>query len=86
MEVELWNKLVDLAKSKKDGVYSKEGWHYFVEDGNIGYFGNKSVGIFYSYDFFKTTIWEFDSTQDKHEQFKLYDLKIKELKKKEGLK
>ena len=85
MKVELWNKLVDLAESKKDGVYSKDGWHYFVKNNNVGYIGNKWEGIFYCYGFFRTSIWKFDSTQDRYEQFKLYDLKIKELKKKEGL-
>ena len=46
MKVELWNKLVDLAESKKDGVYSKDGWHYFVKNNNVGYIGNKWKGIF----------------------------------------
>lgn len=85
MKIELWNKLVDLAKTKKDGVYAKESWKYFVKDHNIGYVGNWFNGIYQIYGAFRTPIWEPDFYKDTYEKKKEFDLKIKELRKREGL-
>lgn len=85
MKIELWNKLVDLAKTKKDDVYTKEAWKYFVKDGNIGYIGNRWDGIYQVYGSFLTPIWEPDLSKDSYERTKEFDLKIKELRKREGL-
>lgn len=85
MKVQLWNKLVDIAKTKKDGVYTKEGWHYFVKNGNIGYVGNKFEGIYFCYGMFRTPIWERDFSKGLYDNINIYNAKIKELKKKENL-
>lgn len=85
MKREFWNKLVDLARTKKDGVYTKEAWKYFVKDGNIGYIGNRWDGIYQVYSAFHVSIWEPDLSKNSYERTKEFDLKIKELRKREGL-
>lgn len=85
MKVQLWNKLVDIAKTKENGVYTKEGWKYFVKDGNIGYVGNKFDGIFQVYSAFHVAIWSPDYSKDSYERLKDFNNNIKELRKREKL-
>ena len=83
MKNDLRNKIIDIARTKKDGVYTKEGWHYFVKGGEVGYFGNSFKGIYISMGYFISPIWEYDFKLDRYENQKKYDKAIKELKRKE---
>lgn len=85
MKVQLWNKLVDIAKTKENGVYTKEGWKYFVKNGNIGYVGNKFDGIFATFGIFRTQIWTPNYSKDSYERLNDFNIKIKELRKKEQI-
>lgn len=85
MKVDFFNKLVDIAKTKKDGVYSKSGWKYLVKNGNIGYVGNWFDGLYQVYSAFHLSIWNRDCSKDSYESRKQFDLAIKELRKKEGI-
>lgn len=85
MKVQLWNKLVDIAKTKENGVYTKEGWKYFVKNGNIGYVGNKSDGIFKIFGIFRTPIWTPNYSKDSYERLNDFNIKIKELRKMEQI-
>ena len=73
MKIALWNKLVDKAKSKNDGVYSYQGIKYAVKKGNIGFYWENGV-VYQTYGIFSVKIGKCQS----YESFK----KIKELYKK----
>lgn len=83
MKIDLWNKLVDIAENKPNGVYTKEGWKYFVKNGNIGYIGNWFEGIYQVFGAFRTPIWSPDYSKDSYDKKKDFELKIKELRKRE---
>lgn len=85
MKVDFFNSLIDKAKTKADGVYSKQGWKYFVKNGNIGYVGNWFDGIYQVYSAFHISIWSRDYSKDSYEAKKEFNNMIKELRKKEGI-
>lgn len=85
MKIELWNKLIDISKTKKNGVYSKDGWHYFVKDNNVLLVGNRFDGIFRAFGVFLTQVWHRDYTKDSYDNHKNYNEIIKKLRKEEGI-
>ena len=68
---DLYNELKIISKTKENGLYSKKGWKYIVNDNSLKYIGNKYDGIFMTSGVFVVQVWSGKSYE--------FDTKMKEL-------
>ena len=68
---DLYNELKTISKTKENGLYSKKGWKYIVNDNSLKYIGNKYDGIFMASGVFVVQVWSGKSYD--------FDTKMKEL-------
>ena len=72
MKIKFWNKLVDRARTKKDGVWSYQNVVYAVKNGNIGYYAEGGK-IFQVQGMFSVEIGKCNLFDYKKEITKLYN-------------
>ncbi len=64
MKIELHNKLIDLAKLKKDGIYTREGYQYIVKNNGVLFTCDPFGKVYQMMGHFKTEVCTIEYKSD----------------------